>query len=121
MATCIFFDTYALIELIRGNKNYDDYLSYPIITTYLNMGELYLYLLREFNKKTAQYWFNILQNSLVSVDAKTIISAMELKHKKRKLSFVDCVSYTFAKERDLLYLTGDKEFKGLPGVKLVPK
>ncbi len=39
-----FFDTYALIEVIKGNENYLEYAELTFITTTLNFTEFYLRL-----------------------------------------------------------------------------
>ena len=49
-----FFDTYALYEIIEGNKNYRSYIkNVAIVTTKLNLMELYYGLLVNYNEKTA--------------------------------------------------------------------
>ena len=36
-----FFDTYAIIEIINGNKDYETFKNQKIVTSTLNIGELY--------------------------------------------------------------------------------
>ncbi|MBI2574599.1 PIN domain-containing protein [Candidatus Woesearchaeota archaeon] len=115
------FDTSAIIEIIRENPKYDRYISEEIITTSLNLGELYYFLLRKEGEKDAELWNNILKESLVDITHQAVIKAMRLRHKNtgRNLSFVDCVSYELARLHGLTFLTADKGFTGLPGVELV--
>ena len=52
------------------------------------------------------------------IDTEIIKKAMKFRfsHKKQKLSTADCVGYVLARENDLKFLTGDKEFEGFPNV-----
>lgn len=115
------FDTSAIIEIIRENPKYDRYLSEEIITTSLNLGELYYFLLRNEGEKEAELWNNILKESLVDINNEAVIKAMRFRYEnmKRNLSFVDCVSYIMARMHKITFLTGDKGFTGLPSVELV--
>ena len=47
--TGYFMDTYALIEITKGNKNYEKFIDMPLSTSVLNLYELYYILLRDFN------------------------------------------------------------------------
>ncbi len=40
-------------------------------------------------------------------------------NKNKNFSFVDCASYMCAKENNLIFLTGDKEFEDLPNAEFV--
>ncbi len=42
-----------------------------------------------------------------------------LKWKDRKVSIPDCIGYVMAKNLDIKFLTGDKEFEGLDNVEFV--
>ncbi|MEK6852302.1 MAG: PIN domain-containing protein, partial [Nanoarchaeota archaeon] len=57
-----FFDTYAIIEIIKENPNYNRFKDEEIITSILNLGELYYALLRDFNKYKADEWYEKLKN-----------------------------------------------------------
>ena len=113
-----FFDTYALVEIVRENKNYKKYFDEQIITSSLNLGELYYFLLREFNEKTANFWLDKLKTCFLNADIDVIIKAMafKFKNKNKKFSFIDCIGYLLAKEHGLIFLTGDKEFENLLNV-----
>jgi uncharacterized protein len=116
-----FFDTYALIEISKENMAYKKFLKEEIITGNLNLGELYFSFLKDGDKKNAVFWIEMLKPKTLTVSIKTIINAMEFKflNKKKNFSFVDCCAYMQAKELGLLFLTGDKEFKGMPDVEFV--
>ena len=116
-----FFDTYAIIEIIKENKAYVKYSQEILTTSILNFGELYYALLRDFNEAIANEWRRKLEQSLMLVDADIIAKAMlfKQKHKSKNFSFIDCVGYTLAKENGLVFLTGDKEFEDLDNVEYV--
>ncbi len=46
----LFGDTYALIELLKGNPSYDRYSNADLVTTEFNMLELTYALLRDFGR-----------------------------------------------------------------------
>ena len=48
-----FFDTYAFFEILNGSENYRKYISVRIITSKLNLFELYSKILRESNEEEA--------------------------------------------------------------------
>ena len=117
-----YFDTYALYEIIVGNPAYRRYTSgVAVVTTKLNLMELYYGLLLSYGKQAANRHYDIFGEYIVELDDDTIKKAMEFKlaNKHKNLSYVDCVGYTIARKRNIKFLTGDKEFKGLPSVEYV--
>ena len=116
-----FCDTYALIEIIKGNKNYDIYTNFILITSELNLMELYYSLFRDYGKSLAEKYFNEWEISAVRIPARFIQAAMELKylHNKEKLSYIDCMGYVYAMENGVPFLTGDSKFKNKIGVEFV--
>ncbi len=114
-----FFDTYAFIEIIKGSKNYAEFSEYAsIVTTKLQLMELYYSTLCESGKEQADFYYTLFSPSSVALQDETIKQAMVFRsqHKKRKLSYVDCLGYTLALERGIPFLTGDKEFEHFPNV-----
>lgn len=112
MATFV-FDTYAIFEIIKGNKNYEKYVSStPIINDFI-LAELSYNLLKEFDSKTATGYTGDYAPFSLRVNSAIINSAMEFryKNKKRKMSATDCISYFQAQSLGVKFLTGDKEFK----------
>lgn len=116
-----FFDTYAIIEIIRENKNYEKYKGEVIVTSILNIGEVYYILLRENGEEIADYWYKMLKQSAFLVDIETVIKAMKfrLENKAKKFSFIDCVGYVIAKDKELRFLSGDKAFENMDNVEFV--
>ena len=116
-----FFDTYAIIEIIRENKNYLKYKDEVLTTSVLNVGELFYFLLREYGEETAILWYKRLENITLPIDIEIIIKSMKFRaeNKKRKLSFIDCVGYVLAKENNMIFITGDEDFENLDNVDIV--
>ena len=117
-----FYDTYALFEIARGNPTYLPYSSnISIMTTHLQLMELYYSLLRTISKEQAERYYDLFVSFAHPLDDETIKEAMQFRllHKNKGLSYVDCIGYIMAKQRGIPFLTGDKEFEHLPGVKFV--
>ena len=110
-----FFDTYALVEIVKGNKVYEKYQSFQPICTILNLFELHKALLREFNKQTADYWIKKFDYALIEFTKEDTIKASDFrfKHKNRKLSSTDCIGYILSLKHKLKFLTGDEQFETL--------
>ncbi len=116
-----FFDTYALFELVHGNKNYEPYMNSPIKTTRLNLMELHYRLLSLYGEKVAEKSFNFFLPFTENFNDEDIKQAnkMKLKFKKQRLSYVDCLSYIMSLRLGLKFLTGDKEFEYFGEVEFV--
>lgn len=120
--TTYFYDTYAFYEIVKGNKNYNKFSSsVAIVTTRLNLMELYYGLLIKFNKNTADRYYDELLKYVIDIDDETIKQAMIFRvlHKLKDLSYVDCVGYIMAKQRNIKFLTCDQAFKNLDNVEFV--
>jgi len=117
-----FFDTYALYEVIAGNPAYEKYASrVAVVTTRLNLMELYYGLLAGYGKKTADEHYKEFAEYAVEIGDEIVKNAMEFKlaNKHKNLSYVDCIGYTLARQRSIKFLTGDREFKDMLGVEYV--
>lgn len=117
-----FFDTYAFFEIIDGNKNYKNYLTnISIVTTRLNLMELYYGLLLRGLVKEAEVWYSFLSDYAEEITDNTIKRAMRfrLENKKLDLSYADCIGYMMAIEKNIKFLTGDKGFEKFPNVEFV--
>jgi hypothetical protein len=113
-----FFDSYAIFEIINGNPAYHRFQDQIIITSVLNLGELYYGLLKQGSNK-ADVWFE--QPDLIEIDPETMKQAMLFRHahKKKKLSMVDCVGYMLAQKLRFKFLTGDEQFREFSNVEFV--
>ena len=117
----LFFDSFALIEIIKGNKEYQNYLEEESVITKLNLMEVYYYLLREESEEKAEFYYNFYLPSCVSIPDKVVKEAMKLKlkFKNKRLSYADCIGYVLALELRIKFLTGDEEFKDMENVEYV--
>jgi len=114
------FDTYALIEILESNKNYEIYKKKRMIINDFILAEFSYRLLRE-NVPGAIDYINLSSQHILHASPETIRKAMAFRYenKKKKLSMTDCISYFQAKELGIKFLTGDKEFEKLEGVEFV--
>ena len=119
----LFFDTYALIEIYNGSENYRKFQKTRVITSYFHLFELYYILSKEKNEEEFIEFFRYLQNFCIDLKFNWIIEASKFrqKYKKRNLSYADCIGYIIARDLELKFLTGDKEFEDLPNVEFVKK
>lgn len=117
-----FFDSYALFELVYANPHYENYMKdISVMTTKLNLMELYYGLLRKHGKQLATICYDRFLPDVVDIDNDIIKEAMEFRllQRKMKLSYVDSIGYIIAKRHGILFLTGDKAFEHLPNVEFV--
>lgn len=118
----LFYDTYAILEIIKGNANYRGYLkNVGIVTTKLNLMELYYRLYTLHGLETAELYYQKYKPFVTEVDDSIIKKAMIFKaeNRNRDLSYVDCIGYVFAKENKIKFLTGDNQFEGMENVEFV--
>ena len=116
-----FFDTYAFIEILKGNESYRKYIGAEIVTTKLNIFELYFKIIKEKNEKVADEVFDKYFLFAKDFDEEVIKLAVKLKIEinKRDVSMTDCIGYVMAKQYDIKFLTGDDAFKDLDNVEFV--
>ncbi|MFP4118169.1 MAG: PIN domain-containing protein [Candidatus Woesearchaeota archaeon] len=114
------FDTYAIIEIIRGNENYIPYLDRRILINNFIYAEL-CYILDKEGHPDTDMILEKYKRFIVELDPEIIRKAMGFRYKnrKKKLSITDCVSYFQAKEYNISFLTGDKEFEHMENVEFV--
>ena len=111
-------DSYALVEIARGNSRFTSYLSEEVVITHLTLVEFYGVLLREEGEKTAEYWFGKLTPYAAPVSLDILKAAVVFRylHRKQRISFFDAVGYLYSLNNHFLFVTGDKEFKGRENV-----
>jgi len=116
-----FFDSYAILEILRGSENYKKYKECIIVTTKLNLFEVFYSILKNTEEKNYDLLFERYYESAIDFDINVIKEAakLRLKYKKNDLSMTDCIGYILAKEWNIKFLTGDKEFENMENVEFV--
>ena len=116
-----FLDTYAIIEIIKGNFNYGKYLNEELFTSIFNLYELYFTSLRDYGESDAKKFFFQFNSNVIPIKKEYIFLASEfkLKNKKVDISYTDAIGYAIAKLNNMKFLTGDKEFENLENVEFI--
>ncbi len=118
-----FFDSYAVIELVRGNPNYAKYSEEPVVLTLFNLVEIYWSCITHLNEDHADRIYGTFKECVVDVSDDILKEAVKFRkiNKKLDLSYTDCIGYIYALKNNLLFLTGDKAFKDMKNVEFVSK
>lgn len=116
-----FLDTFALIEIAEGNQKYQKYLESDTITLKDNLAELYYFLLKKYDEKTADFFLDKFSRIAVELPISIIAKAMVFRHKhaKTRFSYIDCLGYIYTLENKRFFLTGDRAFHGMQNVEIV--
>lgn len=119
MTDVFFFDSYAVIELLQGNKNYRRFFNSEFFLTKLNTFEIHNSVIKRYGEDEAEKKLNEYYRFVIDFKREDIINASKLKIKNKNLSMADCIGYVLAKRIGIKFLTGDKEFKRLDNVEFV--
>ena len=116
-----FFDSYAVIEIIKGNKNYAKYVQEEVILTIFNLIDIYWSALNDLNEDEANEIYDKYKPCIIKISDETLKEAVKFRkeNKKRDLSYTDCIGYICALRNNLVFLTGDNQFRDLPNVEFV--
>lgn len=116
-----FFDSYAILEVLRGSKNYEKYKECIIVTAKLNLFEVFYSMLKGLEEKDYNDLFQKYYEVAIDFDLDVIKEAAKfrLRYKKNNLSMTDCIGYMLAKKWRIRFLTGDKEFENMENVEFV--
>lgn len=116
-----FFDSYAIIEIVAGSKSYSEFINEQVTITIFNLAEIYWSALLNLDESKANEVYEIYSKSVVPISNEILKEAIKFRkeHKKRDLSYTDCIGYIYAKRNNFLFLTGDKEFEKFSNVKFV--
>ena len=116
-----FLDTHALIEIAEGSPKYEKYLESDTATLKDNLAELFYFLLKKYDVKTANFFLEKFARLAVELPIEVISKAMSFRYNniKKGLSYIDCFGCTYAVENKMSFLTGDRAFEGMKGVELV--
>ncbi|MEK6850609.1 MAG: PIN domain-containing protein [Nanoarchaeota archaeon] len=113
-----FFDTYAIIEILRGNTSYAKYTDLPATMSQWNLAEVYYNAILNLLLGDPDEIYNEYKSAVVEIDDETLKEAMKFRkqYKKQDVSYADAIGYIYAKRNKMIFLTGDKEFKELGNV-----
>lgn len=117
-----FYDTYALVELLKGSKSYLAITQdTAMIIVKLNLLELHHRITQIKSEHEADAIYDGFAAMTTDIDDDEFKEASKFKRKNKrlKLSYVDCIGYIMAKRRGVKFLTGDKAFKGMENVEFV--
>ena len=114
-------DTYALIEISTGNKKYEKYLESDVVTLKDNLAEMFYFLLRKYDEKTAMYFFDKFCRIAIELPLEIVPKSMLFRHthKDIRFSYIDCLGYICALESKRFFLTGDRAFKDMKNIEIV--
>jgi len=120
-----FADTYALIEILRGNPNYGRYSEKELITTEFNLFELAFALTRDFGEERALKIMKAVRAAVTVVEptdedyVKASLFRLRMRKEGKNFSLVDALGYVMSLRLGIPFLTGDKAFKGMANVEYV--
>lgn len=117
-----FWDSYAVIELIKGNLRYVTYSDYAIKISVFNIVEIYWFALNEYGEEKANQIFDKLKDCVLKLNDEIIKEAVKFRkmvYKNKKISYADSIGYITALKNNRRFLTGDKDFKDLKNVEFV--
>src|SRR3989344_9319298 len=113
-----FLDSYAIIEILAENQNYERFKNSVNHTSLLNLLEVHN-ILRKLKEKVVVD--KIIEKLLgicmqITVDDIKFASEFKINNKSKKFSYIDCLGYAIAFNKNLKFVTGDNEFKSLANV-----
>ena len=113
-----FLDTYAIIEILKSNPAYMRFAEATPVATRANLIEVAYHLLEGCTKEKAASIISALKIETLEIQENQImkIASFRKEHAKKNLSYIDCIGYVLARENGLSFVTGDKQFEGMPNV-----
>ena len=116
-----FFDSYAVIEILKENSSYKRFIKESVTLTIFNLAEIYYSILNNYDRENANIVYTKYKGAVVELKDETLKEAMKFKkeYKKQRLSYADCIGYIYAKLHNMKFLTGDKEFEEMENVEFV--
>lgn len=123
MSPLLCLDTSVLVEIAKANPKFAKLNKEAFVIPDAILAEFYGVVLREWDEQTAEYWFNKMSPFAQQTTKELLKEAVKFRHenKAKNLSFFDAVGYVYAVKSGHKFLTGDKDFEGLPNVEFVKK
>lgn len=111
-----FLDSYAMVEILEGNSRFLPYLREGV-TNQFNLLEFHVTACRKKGSGDADAALARLRTKAVAIEHEDVVEASRFKREAPKgVSHADALGYAMAQRRRMPFVTGDKAFKGLPGV-----
>lgn len=116
-------DSFAWIEYFIGSKRGGKVRGYieggePLYTPTICLTEIKSRYLRDRRDPTARIELIVKRSFIISLDEDIALLAADVKQKYR-LHTVDAIIYAAAQHGNLILVTGDQHFKGLPNVEMI--
>ena len=117
-------DSYALVAFLEGNDRYVRiFRRKTLVTTALNILEVYATLLRRVEERAAKEVCSGLLPLAISAPPEVALVAGEFRNRMRRLkrdcSYIDAWGYATSRHVGLPFLTGDPFFRGVHHVEFV--
>lgn len=122
--TSFFADSYAIIEILKGNENYRPYQAATLVATEFNICEVAFAVCRDYPDKTHMIMERVRKMVVLKQTTdEDYCSGAAMRRVTtsagRKLSTIDCVGYSVARRFQIPFLTGDREFEDIDDVEYV--
>jgi uncharacterized protein len=119
-----FADSYALIEMLKGNENYRSFQYEQLVTTEFNICEVGFAVCRNYPENASRVLKTVRKMVILQEtrDEDYCSGAARKKlasNEGKKLSTIDCVGYSVANRLKIPFLTGDREFADIDNVQFV--
>lgn len=119
-----FADTYALVAHYKGSKAYAPiFAEGRALTTALNLVEFAHAVDRAGRGEDLRDLLAPLYSHVVDPPREAVLAAARFKRERLEAgavcSYVDAWGYATARAFDLAFVTGDEDFRGVPGVRFV--
>ncbi len=116
-----FFDSYAVIEILNENLNYEMYKNKEVTLTVYNLAEIYYSCLGVFNEEELNNIYSQYKEAVVEINDDVLKEAMKFRkeNKKKDFSYTDSIGYIYAKMNKMKFLTGDNGFENMENVEFV--
>ena len=117
-------DSYALVAFLEGNERYVGiFRRKSLVTTAMNVLEVYATLLRRIGRGEARELAAGLSSLAVPIPTEVALSAGEfrqsMRSRKRDCSYIDAWGYASAQYLGVPFLTGDPAFRRIEHVEFV--
>ena len=114
-----FLDSSALLEVFKGNKNYERFLDEECYTSLLSLHEVFFLILAKAGEDKAKEIYARARGMCLDVDDRIIFKAGRIKLEHTKLGISDCFGLALSRENDIRILSSNKNLKDFPYVLVI--